>query len=240
MTNYILIRPPLNTYSIAVYDNVVNADQCRRLREYFDARPKMKQAETVNGKKRTFEEMMFDERVDFSEGLMKNVLRRVHVSIDRYFDEHIAEPNFRQQVKDGCYSLQPRMKKYKPGDEFPIHTDDASLLAMTRRFAYILYLNDDFEGGYTVFKSGTGEVARVHPKTGSMVVFPIHPVYMHEGEKIERGAKYVFNGFVNVITSQARVVSSDKPMSRVEVVNHEIGLLATELARVAGIVFSGK
>lgn len=237
MTNYVLVRPPLNTYGITVYDNVVNVDQCRRLREYFDARPKTKQKELVNGAPRTFEEFLLDERVDFSEGLMKNVLRRVQVSIDRYFDEHIAEPNFRQQVKDGCYSLQPRMKKYCPGDEFPVHTDDASLLATPRRFAYILYLNDDFEGGSTIFRSGTEEIARVQPRTGSMVVFPIHPVYMHEGERIERGAKYVFNGFACVMTSQARVVSSDRPMSQLEVVRHEVGLLAQELARAAALIF---
>ena len=243
MTNFVLVRP-VNPYGVVVYDNVIRADQCTRLRDYFDAAPKTQQSTTINGKingkPRTFEEILLDENVGAANELLGNVLRRVRGSLDKYFDEYIAEPNFRQQVKEGCYSLQPRMKKYNVGDDFPIHTDDASLLSMTRKFAYIMYLNDDFEGGSTIFRSGISEVTRVQPKAGSLLVFPIHPIYMHEGERIERGSKYVLNGFATILTSQLQVQSPDgRPLgSKREAVDLEIRAFANELMRVAGILFS--
>ena len=52
-------------------------------------------------------------------------------------------------------------------------------------FTFLVYLNDDFEGGETEFE----DIATVQPKTGDALVF-YHP-YRHEGKTLLSGKKYV-------------------------------------------------
>lgn len=112
-----------------------------------------------------------------------------------------------------------RILKYLRGEDFPVHRDpdyhrphghenfgDVSLLTL------IIYLNDDFTGGDTVFYSENSnstektkdfddsynkqsglthgeEIFRVHPKQGTAVLFRHHTP--HAGEMIETGCKYI-------------------------------------------------
>jgi hypothetical protein len=63
-------------------------------------------------------------------------------------------------------------------------------------FTFLIYLNDDFEGGETRFYMPTedGMVARgVVPKRGSVLVFPQGNTcsLIHEGSAVTSGTKYV-------------------------------------------------
>ncbi len=225
-------------YGIVVYNGVLTDELCGRLIEYFEAQPKDKGAELLYGKPASFEALPLSDDVMLSDPMLKEVYRRMRKRMHGYFDDHIALPEFRDLVKKGCYSLQPRMKRYDAGSEFPLHTDDGSIKAMIRRFAYILYLNDEFKGGDTTFSSGSREVARIRPKKGNMLVAPVHPIYMHQGERIEDGSKYILNGFATVLVSQARaVVLAGKQPSRLAVVSQEIDMLARELRNAAQQIF---
>lgn len=227
-------------YGVKVYQGALTPDLCKRAIAYFEAQPKTSSIALINGKPRTFEELLTTEQLLSEDRVMGIVMRKVRDTLDTYLDEHIGCDDLREKIKQGCYDLQPRMKRYDAGDEFPLHSDDSSVSALARRFAYIVYLNDDFEGGDTFFRSGTREVARIHPEEGAMLVFPIHPVFMHQGDKIGHGSKYIFNGFASVITSQARAVQtypSPKP-SKLALVTYEIEMLHLELLEGAQKVFS--
>ena len=50
---------------------------------------------------------------------------------------------------------------------------------------FMLYLNEDFEGGETLFQNGV----IIRPQTGMILVFR-HTLY-HEGAAVTRGRKYV-------------------------------------------------
>jgi len=236
MTNLVITspKPPIG---IKVYNSVLHPDLCSRVIEYFESRPEARdEAGLVNGQRRTFSERMFEEGELEQEPIMRSTMRRVRHCLDLYFDEHIACEDLRNKIKKGCYSLQPRMKRYDVGDKFPLHADDSTLMSIPRRFAYILYLNDDFEGGNTVFRSSKEEIARVVPQQGAMLVFPVHPIYMHEGEQVTQGSKYILNGFATVITSQIRFVSNHE-LPKQDMVMIEISSLATELMDAAKKVF---
>ncbi len=81
-----------------------------------------------------------------------------------------------------------RYFRYKPGTWFKPHSDGTFERDETERSLYtlIVYLNDDFDGGRTIF-AVTPEVA-VTPREGTALLFQ-HPI-VHEGEEVSAGTKY--------------------------------------------------
>jgi prolyl 4-hydroxylase len=57
-------------------------------------------------------------------------------------------------------------------------------------FTFLIYLNDDFEGGETEFQ----DLFTIKPKTGDLLVF-YHP-YKHEGKLLVSGYKYALRSDV--------------------------------------------
>jgi len=56
----------------------------------------------------------------------------------------------------------------------------------------MVYLNEKFEGGKTIFYNKAGEVThQVTPKTGLAIVFFQTSKYPHIGAEIESGTKYI-------------------------------------------------
>lgn len=104
-----------------------------------------------------------------------------------------------------------RLYKYNPNDVFKFHTDGAwtgsgidlktgeysddlyngtALSFMT----FLIYLNDDFEGGSTAFRRANGDIFHVQPSQGSVLCFyhGNHPLsLLHEGSLVAKGTKYV-------------------------------------------------
>lgn len=80
-----------------------------------------------------------------------------------------------------------RFYKYEVGQQFKMHQDvsferDASECSF---YTFMIYLNDEFEGGETVFQNGRIIV----PKKGDLLIF-YHPL-PHQGSPIISGTKYV-------------------------------------------------
>ena len=80
-----------------------------------------------------------------------------------------------------------RVYKYSKGQRFKMHRDGSYERNHKECsfYSFLIYLNDDFEGGNTIFK--TGEV--IKPKKGTALVF-YHSI-LHEGKEILNGTKYV-------------------------------------------------
>ena len=88
-----------------------------------------------------------------------------------------------------------RFYRYDVGQKFDWHQDGYFERENRERslFTFMIYLNDDFEGGATSFSDVRAEQSfrefRVIPKKGSALVFH-HPI-MHRGDPIVSGRKYV-------------------------------------------------
>ncbi|WP_103068225.1 2OG-Fe(II) oxygenase [Aquimarina sediminis] len=80
-----------------------------------------------------------------------------------------------------------RIYKYDIGQRFKMHRDGSYVRNENECsfFSFLIYLNDDFEGGETYFEKGI----TVIPKQGDALVF-YHPL-RHEGKPIVSGTKYV-------------------------------------------------
>ncbi len=82
-----------------------------------------------------------------------------------------------------------RCYRYKPGMRFRPHTDGSFQRSDDERsyYSFLVYLNDDFEGGCTTFITEP-EVA-IQPRIGLGLIFQ-HPI-VHEGSVVTAGVKYV-------------------------------------------------
>ncbi|TQV90936.1 hypothetical protein V2A60_008397 [Cordyceps javanica] len=128
---------------------------------------------------------------------------------------------FIPQVIDGRRSRglnrRFRVYRYVPGAEYRSHIDGAwppSGISADDRYIYdnsppgkkqsslftfLLYLNDEFEGGETMFflpspKEGTLNAYPVRPVMGGVALFPhgeTKGALLHEGTSVTKGAKYI-------------------------------------------------
>jgi hypothetical protein len=98
-------------------------------------------------------------------------------------------------LKDGAWppsGIDPVTKAYQY-DSSPPDARQSSL------FTFLIYLNDDFQGGETTFfipsvKDGVLNAYPVKPIMGSVAVFPhgeTQGALLHEGTGVVKGAKYV-------------------------------------------------
>lgn len=83
-----------------------------------------------------------------------------------------------------------RFYRYDPGQKFAMHTDGYYERPNGERshFTFMVYLNDGFEGGETVFHDSRPPL-RVKPQAGMALVF--NHRRLHEGAPVISGRKYV-------------------------------------------------
>lgn len=80
-----------------------------------------------------------------------------------------------------------RIYTYSSGQRFRMHKDGSYIRNENEKsfYTFLIYLNDDFEGGETGFEN----LFTVTPKKGSALIF-YHPL-IHEGKTVIYGLKYV-------------------------------------------------
>ncbi len=129
----------------------------------------------------------------------KQIMRKDVRNNDRYifFDQELAEELW-EKTKPymnktfGSYEAiglneMFRVYKYTQGQRFKMHRD-GSYHRNNKEcsyFSFLIYLNDDFEGGETEFYG----FSTVKPKKGTVLIFR-HP-HRHEGKELIKGTKYV-------------------------------------------------
>ncbi len=79
-----------------------------------------------------------------------------------------------------------RFYKYQTGQQFKKHQDESYIRNETEAsyYTFMIYLNDDFEGGETTFEN-----LIIAPKQGTVLVF-LHSL-THAGTAVLQGIKYV-------------------------------------------------
>ena len=89
-----------------------------------------------------------------------------------------------------------RIYRYDVGQKFDWHRDGHFERENGERsqFTFLIYLNDDFEGGATSFRDDgdglmSGGPLRIHPEKGMALLFH-HPI-PHRGDPVTKGRKYV-------------------------------------------------
>ncbi|WP_299161325.1 2OG-Fe(II) oxygenase [uncultured Tenacibaculum sp.] len=114
-----------------------------------------------------------------------------------FFNKKLAEKlwnNLKQFIpeKVGFYKALElnemfRVYKYSAGQRFKMHIDGSFRRNLNEEslYSFLIYLNDDFEGGETEFR----KMFTITPQQGTALVFK-HRL-KHEGKEIMSGTKYV-------------------------------------------------
>ena len=91
-----------------------------------------------------------------------------------------------------------RIKCYKEGEDcFSQHVDVGDLNSSKRFLAFLFYLNDNFDGGNTVFKLPEKHV--ITPEQGQVLMFPPTWQYPHEGKPVIKGKKFIMSTYLHYV-----------------------------------------
>lgn len=83
--------------------------------------------------------------------------------------------------------------KYEVGQSFSLHTDTGLYFNLEQKlkstYTMLIYLNDDFEGGHTLFYDDKfNHLFNIIPKKGMALIFDID--MWHSGQQLSSGTKY--------------------------------------------------
>ena len=102
--------------------------------------------------------------------------------------QHTAPPRLDDMDIVSLVEQRTACMRYSEGEHFGLHTDSPFVApdgAFTK-LSLVLYLNDDYTGGETVFPDLALEV---RPEVGKILLFP--PTLNHMSKPIFRGTKYI-------------------------------------------------
>lgn len=87
---------------------------------------------------------------------------------------HALPPGWRVPADGHFLNRRWRLNRYDTGEAFKPHFDSGHAFHEARRtlLSLIIYLNEDFEGGDTVFLDDEAPPVYVRPRTGAALVFP--------------------------------------------------------------------
>ncbi len=92
-----------------------------------------------------------------------------------------------------------RCYRYTQGQRHGLHWDTTIVLdgGVESKLTFMVYLNDNFEGGQTLFPELQGVAI---PKTGRALFFQ-HKI-LHESERVERGTKYALRSEIMFVAAR--------------------------------------
>ena len=106
--------------------------------------------------------------------VIESIQHRVVVACCKYYNEEYVYPSHTNVVT------------WRGGMELKPHIDDVDHLAH-RDYSSIIYLNDDYEGGYTIFPNQNYDSI---PKAGKLIVFPSGISHPHGVTEVTSGVRY--------------------------------------------------
>jgi len=163
---------------IFLIENFLTDEECDRYigltqdKVFEEAKINMHGQQLMNKGERNNDRLMI-----FNEDLAKDLFEKATGFLPKNHDDY--------EILD--FNEMLRIYKYSPGQRFKMHRDGSYIRNENEKsfYTFMIYLNDDFEGGETEFEN----LFTVAPKKGSALVFH-HPL-RHEGKTLISGLKYV-------------------------------------------------
>ena len=183
---------------IGVYDGMIPDDFCDEIIEQFDYH------QTVNSMVYCEDEQFensnagrFDWAMDLSH-MTPKMNRMADRDLNEYLNESMNEycHIFGHMKQVPLYTTTQKVQKTPAGGGYHVWHDENSGLAHAARVAvWMVYLNDDFDGGETEFLYYK---RRIQPKKGTLLIWPAGLTHAHRGGLVLSGNKYVVTGWYHV------------------------------------------
>lgn len=183
---------------IRVYENVLPIALCRDLILKFEDHPAV-----IEG---AINEENGEHKTEIRRCTELNISKQPDLSNHHHALVQIGQVALAKYKSDIKHAMLPekfgleafRMKKYTPerGDHFALHVDVADYASARRFLAFFWYLNDVEKGGETYFPAMN---INVHPRAGSLLVFPPLWMYPHVGQKPVSNTKYIVGSYAHYL-----------------------------------------
>ena len=94
------------------------------------------------------------------------------------------------------YTTTQKVQKTPAGGGYHVwHDENSNIDQATRSAVWMMYLNDNFEGGETEFLYYK---RRIKPKKNSLLIWPAGLTHAHRGGLVTSGNKYIITGWFNI------------------------------------------
>ena len=113
------------------------------------------------------------------------------------------------------YSNFNKVQKTPAGGGYHVWHDELgqSVQHSDRVLVWMMYLNNDFEGGETEFLY---QKKRVQPEPGTIVIWPAQWTHQHKGNMVLKGNKYIITGWIHHMWSDhdiaGHLIAPDTPL----------------------------
>ena len=103
------------------------------------------------------------------------------------FDEYVNVFGHLKTVP--MYSLSQKIQKTPAGGGYHVwHDENSGLEHANRCLVWMIYLNDDYQGGETEFLYYK---KRIQPEKGKLLIWPAGMTHCHRGGLVLEGTKYI-------------------------------------------------
>jgi hypothetical protein len=182
---------------IGIYENACSPEFCRDIIQTFDYYHNMNAVYCEDGQFSTSVAGRFDWAMDLANmsssmnGMPERDLNDILVDcLEEYVHVfgHLKAQKF--------YTTTQKVQKTPAGGGYHVWHDENTCIAHSHRaMVWMVYLNDQFEGGETEFLYYK---RRVQPKEGTLLIWPAGLTHAHRGGLVLSGMKYVVTGWFNV------------------------------------------
>lgn len=112
--------------------------------------------------------------------------------LQEYYDEYCHV--FGTLKKQPMFSLSQKVQKTPTGGGYHVWHSENDFTMQSRCLVWMIYLNDDYDGGETEFLYYK---KRIQPEKGKMLIWPAGYTHTHKGNMVLSGNKYVITGWFN-------------------------------------------
>lgn len=173
---------------ILIIDNLCSKEECQELISRFDNL--MTKCQSTS----SYRDMY---RTEYDNPELSTVIfEKIRNFVPSVLDVKPTDSQYGKTYKyEGIWNLTKlnsfwRIGKYTEGGKFAKHRDGLYQPSLDCRsfYTFMIYLNDEYEGGQTTFYLDSGEIS-FKLKQGSAIIFPHN--LLHEGTPIISGVKYI-------------------------------------------------
>ena len=136
----------------------------------------------------------FDWALDLAEmnpAMKDNQSQLLNETLQPCFDEYVNVFGHLKTVP--MYSLSQKIQKTPAGGGYHVwHDENSNLEHANRCLVWMIYLNDDYQGGETEFLYYK---KRIQPEKGKLLIWPAGMTHCHRGGLVLSGTKYIATGW---------------------------------------------
>ena len=186
------------------YPNCISDELCDNMIRRFELDPRKHPGSTVgeNDSSKKSTDLILSKYRDWND-IDTALFEALNPKIEEYIEVLSKETGF--LIGDDTYDTGYQIQRTRVGEFYDWHGDfvvkgilrnrhDQPISVDERIVTYILYLNDDFEGGQTQFFGD--ENIGITPTKGKLLLFPANSLYGHRGSVVTKGTKYICTGWL--------------------------------------------